>query len=402
MGKLQRIISTAAICQLGEGIHRTSVPIIAATIEVESSGVGLAVAASRLPWLLVSLMAGVAIDRLTAITVLRAGVTIRLIGLTMLLWVLTYGAIDLPLFTCVCFLIASGEVVTEISIQASIPLASHAKYLPNANARMYGIQIVFSQLLGPIAAGLLLATGMSTMVRSTVSLQLLAIFGAFVLCNLLVRHTPRARKINFHSEEGVRLQDVIRFLCKTRSILGIQILASLMMLIYGIWSAVFVLYATDANHGLGLTTFQYGLLMSAIAVGGLAGSITASRITKVVSEFSLVCFACIALVCLTAVCVLSRSTTLVCISLVAYGSSLATWNVAVVTHRQRMSPAFMLGRMTGIYRTCSWGMMPLGALIGAWVTSVQGTIAAFVLASILGLMQLPVIPLLSDMRRRRE
>lgn len=389
MARHAPVWATAALSFFGEGIYRSAIPIIAITFDNDPSNAGVSIAAAKLPWLSASILVGTAIDRYASTIVMRAGTLIRLSGLLALAYLIGSDAFTLGAFLVISFTVATGDVTAEVAIQTSVPeFASNAE-LPKTNARLHGIQMLAGQLVAPPIAGALLAFGLKFLVAFVVLIQCAA-----AICSLFCRQTVCKPPIEATSSDSP-----VRQVLSDRTLIGIFALGSVMMGAYGAWSAVFALFVIDTDQGLGMTTTQYGITVSSIAVGALAGSIVIPRIRAHVGDFNLICFASVALVALTTICLLTASKLLVLSALLLYGISLSAWNVTAISYRQRTVPSQMLGRVTGMYRTFSWGAMPLGALVGAGVTSKYGYPAAFGIAAVISGMQLLVLPLLMKMRR---
>jgi len=51
------------------------------------------------------------------------------------------------------------------------------------------------------------------------------------------------------------------------------------------------------------------------------------------------------------------------------------WNVVSISYRQRVIPNALLGRVNGIYRLLSWGMMPIGLLLSGVTVRLAETVA---------------------------
>ena len=66
--------------------------------------------------------------------------------------------------------------------------------------------------------------------------------------------------------------------------------------------------------------------------------------------------------------------------LIGVGTGL--WIATNTTVRQRITPPELLGRMSSIYRTVSWGVVPFGAAFGGFAAHQWGLLAPFVIAGV--------------------
>ena len=126
-----------------------------------------------------------------------------------------------------------------------------------------------------------------------------------------------------------------------------------------------VLFAHDVLH---LSDRGFGLLLAAMAAGGIVGSLVSSR---VVSRFGglkvAVTVQIIGPVVWLAIGVFGRDPITVVALFSVFSIALAMWNVVSASVRQRVVPSELLGRVSGACRMASYGGLPLGALVGGFV-----------------------------------
>jgi predicted MFS family arabinose efflux permease len=73
-------------------------------------------------------------------------------------------------------------------------------------------------------------------------------------------------------------------------------------------------------------------------------------------------------------------------ALLVMGATGNVGNVITQSIRQRMTPKHMLGRITGASRTVSFGLMPLGAIIGGAIGQAFGLPAALTFGTVVCLV----------------
>lgn len=181
----------------------------------------------------------------------------------------------------------------------------------------------------------------------------------------------------------------LRYLLASRVLRTLGLLLGTLNLVFMAQMAVFVLYATSDEYGLGLSNAGVGLLFAVSAVGGLLGSLGGPVEAKLgrsrVLALSVACGS-VALL----VPGLSRNVVLVAASGLLTGA-FAIWNVITVSLRQRIIPDHPLGRVNSAYRLLGWGSMPIGAGLGSLVAEWLSVRAVFLLAG--GVTLLLLIPL---------
>ena len=156
-----------------------------------------------------------------------------------------------------------------------------------------------------------------------------------------------------------------------------------------IGNAVFVIFATDT---LELSDFGYGLLIVPGALGGIAGSLVAPRLTRFPLRRTLP-VAVVGSGASTWLMALTSVPALVgVLSAVSLGSVMV-WNILTIALRQRLIPDEMLGRVGASYRFLVYLGMPFGAVVGGVLANEFGVRAAiFVSGSVLVMVGL-LLPL---------
>jgi MFS family permease len=142
---------------------------------------------------------------------------------------------------------------------------------------------------------------------------------------------------------------------------------------------VLVLYATDPN-GLGLNEASYGLLIAALALGGVLAGPLAPRLLRRVGDRALVVIALGIRALVWPAIALTEQPVVVAIALAVAGFASTCVTVTVTSARQRLSPREMLGRVVTAFRTLGNGAAPLGAVAGGAIAAVAGLRATLVVA----------------------
>ena len=133
---------------------------------------------------------------------------------------------------------------------------------------------------------------------------------------------------------------------------------------------------------MGLSEFEYGLLLTAMGVGSLVGSAIVERVerrlgiarTLVVSHLV---FGAVALVL-----ALTANVFAVAFAFVASGLATMTWNVTNVSLRQRFIPAGLYGRVHAGHRLLARSAMLAGGIVAGIVGGAVGLPAVFVMAAV--------------------
>ncbi|CAN5879946.1 MFS transporter [soil metagenome] len=367
---------------LGDGIGTIAYPWLASTITRDGFELGLVVLATRLPWLVFSLPAGVITDRfdrrrlMVSMDVIRFALTIG-VALVVLaaeshltspepIAATASGATTprllLGTVIAAAFLLGMAEVLRDNSAQTIMPAIVTPEQLERANGRLWGAEIVMNLFVGPPIAGLLLAVSLA--------LPFVVHGGTFAVAAVLVLLIGGSFRTA--AEPGPRASFRAQ-LSEGFSWLWRHPLFRPMALILGIMNGLTTLalatYVLFVQEILGLEATAFGVLMTAGAVGGVVGSLAAERVVgwigKGASLFSTLIGGGATLI----VTGLTSSAVLVWAMFSITSFLAVVWNVITVSLRQRVIPDGMLGRVNSVYRFFGWGMMSIGALIGGTVVT---------------------------------
>jgi MFS family permease len=122
---------------------------------------------------------------------------------------------------------------------------------------------------------------------------------------------------------------------------------------------------------LGLSAASFGALLTAGALGGVIGSVAASRVSRRIGPGASLYASLLGGGVALAVTGLTSAAAVVWVAFVVFSFLAVLWNVITVSLRQSIIPDRLLGRVNSVYRFLAWGMMPVGALLGGVVVTVS-------------------------------
>jgi predicted MFS family arabinose efflux permease len=137
---------------------------------------------------------------------------------------------------------------------------------------------------------------------------------------------------------------------------------------------VFVLYASDR---LGMDAVGFGLITTAMAIGGIAGTAAYGTLER---RFSLADIMRVGLLIETGthlVLALTTSPEVALATMVVFGAHAFVWGTTSTVVRQRAVPDQLLGRVTGVYTVGGVGGMVVGIPIGGLLARTFGITAPF-------------------------
>jgi predicted MFS family arabinose efflux permease len=341
------------------------VPLIgAAVFKLPEDQIGAMVAAHGAAWLLMSMPAGVMIDRMAPLGGVKRALLVSLAGLCLLLVGLSFQR---PvLFAFGAFLVATAAVCGLLADGASLQRMFDGAELGRANARLQMLQSL-AMFAGPLLMGWLVAKGFANLAFIAAA--------AFVLFSLLVaRGFPaqepppfRKRAVLAEITEGfqfVRQQPLLR---------GIVACAVTWNLAFMALAAVFVPHAL--RH-FAMTPSDIGMAQSAIGIGAILAALIAGWAMSNLPPRHILLFgpassACGAMLLLIATPGSSIYLSAACYFSLGFGPIL--WFVCQNTIRQLVTPPAMLSRVGAVIQVALYGVRSIGALAAGKVAAAYGT-----------------------------
>ena len=375
-----------AVSTVGDGAFAAALPLLAVTLTRDPELISLVAAATYLPWLLVSLPAGVLVDRHDRVTLMWRSQLVQCAVVAAIAILVAVRAVDIAVLAASGFLLGSAQVVFTNAAQSVLPQLVPPAQLPRANGNQYVVQTVGQSFAGPPLGSVMFAAVKAL----PFCLDAVSFAGSALLLARLPTQRPGA-----HADPGpvlARIGAGLRWLRGHRLLRIVALLLSVNNFCAQLGQATLVLFATQTLH---LGARGYGLLLTASAAGSVAGGVLNPVLTRRLGEVrSLIVASGINAVIYVGI-GLAPGAVIGVALLAANGFAVTMWNVVTVTLRQRIVPDEMLGRVNSTYRMLGWGMIPLGALAGGLVAQAAGLRAPWVLAgSLRGLALIALLPAL--------
>jgi MFS family permease len=365
--------SASAISNLGDGMNVAALPLLALALTSDTRLIAAVSIASTIPWLLLSLPAGVIIDRHDRrLIMVAANITRGVLFAT----VAVLAATDtLGIWVLLLTLVAVGicEVLFDNAAQAFLPAIVPGPLLPRANGRLYAAEIITNTFLGlPLGAWLfVVAIGVPFGINAA-TFVIAAVLVATILVptQRLAAASTDGTPATFRSD----LADGLRWLWSHPFLRSLAILLGLTNLGSQVGLAIFVKFAADE---LGVGPKGFGLLLAVMSLGAILGGLVGDRISARVGASAALIGSYIVFA--VGEFLIGGFPVVWVVTLVAIVQALAgtLWNVVTVSLRQQIIPSELFGRVNSVYRWLGWGTMPIGALIGGFVAFEFGLRAPF-------------------------
>ncbi|MEW6568424.1 MAG: MFS transporter [Chloroflexota bacterium] len=158
--------------------------------------------------------------------------------------------------------------------------------------------------------------------------------------------------------------------------------------------SIFVLVAQDR---LGLSPVEYGLVLSAGAVGGVLAGLSAERLNRRLGTGGVLFLTNFLPAIAYVVIAQSSHAGVLAAMFILLSFSPMVGNVLLISLRQVIIPDRLLGRVTSAYRLFALGAVPAGALVGGFLALRFGLTAPYwMAAAVMGVMAFALLPVVNN------
>jgi MFS family permease len=370
-GRYWRLWGAVASSNLGDGLVSLAFPWLASLLTRDPIAIAGVALATRLPWLLFSLQAGVLGDRMDRRRLMISANTMRALVAGATTAAVAFDVMTVPLLYLAAFLLGMCEVVFDNTSQAILPALVPRDRLERANGTIMGAQMVIADFIARPLAGAIIGLTLSLpfaidAVTAAVSAALIAsIPGTFQpagtsveISGDVVEPRPKMRTL---IAEGLRWLWAHQLLRTLAIALGIA---------NGAAAATLATYVLFAQEVLLLDGLGFGLLLAAGSVGAVLGSVLGPNVVVRLRSGPTLALTLATPIVGFAIMAATSNAVVVAVCFVAISFTMVLWNVVTVTLRQTLIPDEILGRINSVYRFLGWGAMPIGTLLGGALVAV--------------------------------
>jgi MFS family permease len=369
----------STISSLGDGVFVAVLPLLAVTMTSDPRLIAGVTAWGTLPWLLAALPAGAIMDRADGRPALILVQSCQALLVGTLAAASMLGARSMAALYAVAFALGTAETFAKVAVQKLIPAVVAPDRLEAANGQQNASMFTVQLFLGPPIGALLFS--ISAALPLWVDAATFAISVA-LMARLKVR---TAQAVGSGWSPGADILAGVRWLARHRLLRTLTLLAGVANLANFMTVSTLVLFA---RQRLGLDEIGYGILLSAMAVGGVLGSLVSGRVIgrfggRAVATATI--FTTPAAMLGVAFLATDLPTMAALSTVTSCGASL--WNVASASLRQRTVPSGLIGRVSSVGLMVAWGAQPIGAVLGGVIAaSPLGIVGPWIVAGALRLL----------------
>ena len=366
------------VSNLGDGVSQVAYPWLASAVTRSPLLIATVAVASRLPWLVFTLPAGVITDRFDRRKIIIAMDITRAVLAFLVAIAVTAQAGNLPALDSVAtsvtlqtnwflytvlvvtaLLFGCAEVLRDNSAQTFLPEVVEDDQLENANGKLWSVEFVTNSFIGPPLGSFLIGI----FVFLPFYFDTLTFFVSAALIATLasvarpIKEVTGKKAVNFKAE----INEGFSWLWKHELLRPMAIILGCMNGLGAITTATFILFAQEI---LQTSVFIFAILGTAGAVGGTLGGILGPKISARIGSGPSLYLTLLTAPIICLIIGLTSSWQLFWF-LTAFATFFAVlWNVITVSLRQSIIPTHLLGRVNSVYRFFAWGSIPIGTLIG--------------------------------------
>jgi MFS family permease len=365
------LLSSSVISNAGDGIALSAGPLLVASQTRDPLLVSMALLAQVLPALLFGFVAGAAADRVDRRRIV-VGINLgRAVVLAVLAATIASGTVSIAVVLATLFVLGTAETFADVASSSLLPRVVPRADLGIANARMQGAQLLTNQLLTPPIGAFLFAVGMAIPFATNAA--------CFALGSLLVSRVVASRALEPdepRERPSLRadMAEGLRWLIGHRPMRTLALTILAFNVTFGAAWSVLVLYASER---LGMDAVGFGLITTAIALGGLIGAATYGRLAAAFSLGNIMRVGLVIETLTHLTLALTRSPVVALVTMVVFGAHAFVWGTTATTVRQRAVPDGLLGRVTGVYTVGMMGGIAVGTPIGGLLARQFGITAPF-------------------------
>lgn len=352
------------LAAVGTQITTLALPLTAILVlHAHANAVGILNALQWLPFLLLSLIVGVAVDRRRRRPLMILADGARALILASIVMLAETHRLSLLVLSPLVFLFGCGAVVFELAYYAYVPGLVGMQELMGTNSRLQATA-TGAQIGGPAIAGILVQ-----ILTAPLALMLNALSFLLSVLTVAAIRTPEEKPDAASTRPLVDLREGLQLVFSNRLLRSLMAVSASYN-VFNEW--ILTLYLVYAVRDLHLSPAFIGLTLSGATMGAFLGAMLAQTVSK---RFGLgVSFlGAVIIECLSALIVpltppgtpMTIPLLILAFGLMDFGASLS--GVVALSVRQTITPSHLLGRMTASYRTVSYGTIPLGAAFGGWV-----------------------------------
>jgi Na+/melibiose symporter-like transporter len=364
-----RLYASSATSNLADGIGRTALPLLAASLTRDPVAVAGLASFGFLPWLLFALPSGALVDRVDRRLAMSLANAVRAAALGLLAGLVIADAATVPALYAVAFVLGVAETVYDSATRALLPQLVTRGQLDRANSLLTVEETLGQQFIGAPVGSALFALAVALPFGANA-----AGFAVAAVLVLSLRGNFRPARTAERTSVARDVADGVRWLVRHRLLRGLSLISAATSFAQSMSTGVLVLYVLDE---LEVPAASFGLFMLAAGVGAIAGALATPLLVRPIGRGPLLTGGAVVAALAVGGMAFTDDAVVAGILFAVTSAGVMVWNVLTMSLRQTLIPEELFGRVQGAYRTLVWGGIPLGSLVGGAIAAGIGVPGVF-------------------------
>ncbi|WP_313811526.1 MFS transporter [Glutamicibacter sp.] len=406
------LVASNAADAAGRGLYEFTLEMLfVVTLSASAFQMGMLNALGSVAFVAATIPAGYLVDRAGAVKILRLGLGAKVALLASLLVLDATGTLNIPVALTLATLMGACNVFGETSQVSAVPEVDREGHsIGRLIARLAATDQALAIVIPAIAGTLFTLFGSVPMLGASLTIALSALGLAFTLSRARTSTEYAEKPAPVRPRGNTTVFGGMSYLFGHRSLLALTFATMFCNLGLAIGSSVEALFVINE---LELGAQGYGLYAAVGGVGGLIGAAISTQLAQRYTPSQLALPSMLGQIVFSS-CVLlanytSREWAIALLTLHAFGWGivLLIFNIAISTWVVEITPEDLLGRVLSARRLFTFGVVPLGGVVGGFIGTqfgIQAALAAWVGATCLGLLCFvvlrPRLTILRDMEPR--
>jgi MFS family permease len=358
-----RLWSASLASNVSDGLFKTAVPLLAASLTHDPFIISLLAAMVMLPWLLFAIPIGGLVDRVDRRLALATANAARFVLAAALALSVGTDTVNIPVLYLIAFLMGIAEVAYDTTAQSLIPQMLKPEHLERGNSRLEIGAVTTGEFIGAPLSGVLYASAIAlpflwgSLGIGVATVLLFMIPGRFTKDINAATEIVAEPKLGYWAD----IRFGIKYLYDDKTLLKLVLFTSFVGFWFAATGSTYVLFLLKV---IKVDPTYFGLMLSIPAIGSIIGSILVARVSERFGRVNVMAIAIFVSGALTFSTGFVSDIIGLAVVSILNAITITFWNVLLMSTYHQIIPNHLFGRIHGTRRTLVWGMMPIGSAVG--------------------------------------
>lgn len=358
-----RLWSASLASNVSDGLFKTAVPLLAASLTHDPFIISLLAAMVMLPWLLFAIPIGGLVDRVDRRLALATANAARFVLAAALALAVGTDTVNIPVLYLIAFLMGIAEVAYDTTAQSLIPQMLKPEHLERGNSRLEIGAVTTGEFIGAPLSGVLYASAIALpFIWGSLGIGVATVL-LFMIPGRFTKDINAATEIVAEPKLGywADIRFGIKYLYDDKTLLKLVLFTSFVGFWFAATGSTYVLFLLKV---IKVDPTYFGLMLSIPAIGSIIGSILVARVSERFGRVNVMAIAIFASGALTFSTGFVSDIIGLAVVSILNAITITFWNVLLMSTYHQIIPNHLFGRIHGTRRTLVWGMMPIGSAVG--------------------------------------